>query len=430
MDILGILRRFGYRIRLKSGTHQVRTNSIPTPYQIRFYRHGDNTEMVRFWYAPDRCRIYRREICIPNGEESISECKSKNYHRKITHMEEEKYMRRCIQLAQNGFCNAAPNPMVGAVIVCDGKIIGEGYHVRCGEAHAEVNAIRSVKDTSLLKHSTIYVSLEPCSHHGKTPPCADLIIEKQIPRIVIGCQDPFSKVAGRGIQKLKDAGREVTVGVLENECRHLIRRFIAFHTLHRPYITLKWAESADGFIDLHRNGGSPVILSTPLTSMMVHKKRAEHAAILVGTRTAELDNPSLNVRNWYGRSPVRLVIDRKLSLSPTLHLFDGSVPTLVFTEHSHNPLPNVEYLPINFEQDILPPIMQVLYERNLQSLLIEGGSTLLQSFIDTNLWDEAFAEESPIHLISGVNAPKMNDKNSYVNEQYFGRSIRHYTATK
>ena len=219
-------------------------------------------------------------------------------------MEEEKYMRRCIQLAQNGLCNAAPNPMVGAVIVCDGKIIGEGYHVRCGKVHAEVNAIRSVKETSLLKRSTIYVSLEPCSHHGKTPPCADLIIEKQIPRIVIGCQDPFSKVAGRGIQKLKDAGREVIVGVLEDECRHLIKRFITFHTLHRPYITLKWAESADGFIDLCRTEGNPVILSTPLTSMLVHKKRAEHSAILVGTRTAKLDNPSLNVRNWYGRSPI------------------------------------------------------------------------------------------------------------------------------
>mgnify|MGYP004725550901 CR=1 FL=1 len=205
----------------------------------------------------------------------------------MAHIEEEKYMRRCIQLAQNGLCNAAPNPMVGAVIVCDGKIIGEGYHVRCGKAHAEVNAIRSVKDISLLKRSTIYVSLEPCSHHGKTPPCADLIIEKQIPRIVIGCQDPFSKVAGRGIQKLKDAGREVIVGVLEDECRHLIKRFITFHTLHRPYITLKWAESADGFIDLCRTEGNPVILSTPLTSMLVHKKRAEHSAILVGTRTGQ-----------------------------------------------------------------------------------------------------------------------------------------------
>lgn len=345
-------------------------------------------------------------------------------------MEEEKYMRRCIQLARNGLCNAAPNPMVGAVIVCDGKIIGEGYHIRCGEAHAEVNAIRSVKETSLLKRSTIYVSLEPCSHHGKTPPCADLIIEKQIPRIVIGCQDPFSKVAGRGIQKLKDAGREVIVGVLEDECRHLIKRFITFHTLHRPYITLKWAESADGFIDLCRTEGNPVILSTPLTSMLVHKKRAEHSAILVGTRTAKLDNPSLNVRNWYGRSPIRLVIDRKQSLSPTLHLFDGSVLTLVFTEHFQDALPNVEYLPIDFQQDILPQIMQILYERGIQSLLVEGGSALLQSFIDAGLWDEAYVEESPRSLISGVKAPEMNDKISYASEQSFGRSIRHYTATK
>ena len=197
-------------------------------------------------------------------------------------MKEEKYMRRCIQLAKNGLCNVSPNPMVGAVIVCEGQIIGEGYHIRCGEAHAEVNAIRSVKDPSLLKHSTIYVSLEPCSHHGKTPPCADLIIEKQIPRIVIGCQDPFSKVAGKGIQKLRDAGCEVIVGVLETECRELIRKFITFHTLHRPYIVLKWAESADGFIDLERTEGQPVILSTPLTSMLVHKKRAESDAIMVG----------------------------------------------------------------------------------------------------------------------------------------------------
>ena len=257
-----------------------------------------------------------------------------------------------------------------------------------------------------------------------------MIIEKQIPRIVIGCQDPFSKVAGRGIQKLKDAGREVIVGVLEDECRHLIKRFITFHTLHRPYITLKWAESADGFIDLCRTEGNPVILSTPLTSMLVHKKRAEHSAILVGTRTAKLDNPSLNVRNWYGRSPIRLVIDRKQSLSPTLHLFDGSVLTLVFTEHFHDALPNVEYLPIDFQQDILPQIMQILYERGIQSLLVEGGSALLQSFIDAGLWDEAYVEESPRSLISGVKAPEMNDKISYASEQSFGRSIRHYTATK
>lgn len=345
-------------------------------------------------------------------------------------MEEEKYMRRCIQLAQNGLCNAAPNPMVGAVIVCDGKIIGEGYHVRCGEAHAEVNAIRSVKDESLLKRATIYVSLEPCSHYGKTPPCADLIIEKGIPRIVIGCQDPFSKVAGRGIQKLKEAGREVVTGVLEEECRHLIRRFITFHTQHRPYITLKWAESADGFIDLSRNGGKPVLLSTALTAMLVHKKRAEHSAILVGTRTATLDDPSLTVRHWHGRSPVRLVLDKDLRLPASLRLFDGEVPTLVFTEQPHAPLPNVTYLNIDYRTDILPQIMHLLYERNLQSLLVEGGSYLLQSFINAGLWDEAFVEESPILLSSGVKAPEMSNKNSYAREQSFGRSFRHYIAVK
>lgn len=251
---------------------------------------------------------------------------------KSTKMEEEKYMRRCIELAKNGLCNVSPNPMVGAVIVCNGRIIGEGYHIRCGEAHAEVNAIRSVKDESLLKRSTIYVSLEPCSHYGKTPPCADLIIEKQIPRIVIGCQDPFSEVAGRGIQKLRDAGREVTVGVLEEECKSLIRRFITFNMLHRPFITLKWAESADHFIDIERTDGKPVVLSSPLTSMLVHKKRAEADAIMVGRRTALLDNPALTVRNWYGHNPIRVVLDRTLSLPNDLQIFDGNVPTLIFTE--------------------------------------------------------------------------------------------------
>lgn len=344
--------------------------------------------------------------------------------------EEEIYMQRCIQLAQNGLCNVAPNPMVGAVIVCDGKIIGEGYHVRCGEAHAEVNAIRSVKDSSLLKRSTIYVSLEPCSHYGKTPPCADLIIEKQIPRIVIGCQDPFSKVAGRGIRKLRDAGREVIVGVLEEECRRLIRRFITFHTLHRPYITLKWAESADGYIDVCRKDGSPTVLSSPLTSMLVHKRRAEHSAIMVGTNTARLDNPGLTVRQWYGRNPVRVVLDRKAALSPELHLFDGSVPTIVFTEGNHASRPNVDFITIDYDGDILPQMMETLYERGLQSLLVEGGSALLQSFINAGLWDEVFIEECPQILHSGVKSPEMNNKIPYDTEQSFGRSFRHYTVAR
>ena len=341
-------------------------------------------------------------------------------------MEEEKYMRRCIELAKNGLCNVAPNPMVGAVIVCDGRIIGEGYHVRCGEAHAEVNAIRSVKDESLLKRSTIYVSLEPCSHYGKTPPCADLIIEKQIPRIVIGCRDPFSKVAGRGIQKLQNAGREVIVGVLEEECLHLIRRFITFNTLRRPFITLKWAESADRFIDIERIDGNPVLLSSPLTSMLVHKKRAENTAIMVGRRTALLDNPSLTVRNWYGRNPIRIVLDRNLSLPNDLQIFNGEIPTLVFTEKEHPEEKSVSYITIDFAHNPLNQIMEELYQRNIQSLLVEGGSQLLQSFIDNELWDEAYIEKCPKQLYSGVKAPEISNNFSYSTEEHFGRQIWYY----
>lgn len=341
-------------------------------------------------------------------------------------MEEEKYMRRCISLARNGLQNTSPNPMVGAVIVCDGKIIGEGYHVRCGEAHAEVNAIRSVKDPALLKRSTIYVSLEPCSHHGKTPPCADLIIEKEIPRIVIGCEDPFAKVAGRGIEKLRHAGREVIVGVLETECRQLIRRFITFHTYKRPYITLKWAESTDGFIDRERTNGQPAILSTPLTAMLVHKRRAETDAIIVGTRTARLDDPSLTVRNWYGRNPVRIVLDRELTLPPTLHLFDGDVPTIVLTAQQRPNSKQTEYVTLNYEADILPQLMEVLYERNLQSLLVEGGQQLLQAFIDADLWDEAFVEVSATRLSAGIKAPKIKSRSESMRSYSFGVQIEHY----
>ena len=319
--------------------------------------------------------------------------------------DDEKYISRCIQLAENGFCNAAPNPTVGAVIVRQGRIIGEGYHVRCGEGHAEVNAIASVKDESLLKESTMYVSLEPCSHYGKTPPCADLIVRKGIPRVVVGCVDPFSLVSGRGIRKLRDAGIEVKVGVLEKECRHLIRRFVTFNTERRPYVTLKWAESAVGFIDIVREGGNPVVLSTPVTSVYVHKQRAENMAILVGRRTALLDNPSLTVRNWYGRNPLRLVIDRRLTLPAALRLFDRTVPTLVFTECERLSETNLTYVKTDFSQDILPQILQELYDRKIQTLLVEGGSRLLQSFIDDGLWDEIYIEQARTELGTGVEAP-------------------------
>lgn len=318
---------------------------------------------------------------------------------------DEKYISRCIQLARNGLCNAAPNPMVGAVIVYKDRIIGEGYHIRCGEGHAEVNAIRSVKDEALLKESTIYVSLEPCSHYGKTPPCADLIISKGIPRVVIGCVDPFSLVAGRGIRKLQDAGIQVTVGVLEKECQELIRRFITFNTRKRPYITLKWAQSSDGFIDILREGGSPVVLSTPLTSMYVHKQRAEHKAILVGRKTALLDNPSLTTRHWYGKNPLRLVIDKELTLPSSLKLFDGSVSTCVFTNREKESTDAIRYIRLDFNRSIIPQIADYLYEQKIQSLLVEGGSQLLQSFIDSGYWDEIYVEHSRTPLQQGVKAP-------------------------
>lgn len=339
---------------------------------------------------------------------------------------DEKYIARCIQLAKNGLCNAAPNPMVGAVIVHNDTIIGEGYHIRCGEAHAEVNAVRSVKDKSLLKESTIYVSLEPCSHHGKTPPCADLIINKGIPRVVVGCQDPFSLVAGRGIAKLREAGIEVKVGVLEEECRQLICRFVTFNTLRRPFITLKWAESADGFIDLHRTEGHPYIFSSPLSSMLVHKRRAEHSAILVGRRTALLDNPSLTTRNWYGKNPVRMVIDKDLALPKHLALFDGSVRTLVFTQREDTSnRPNVEHIRLDFKIDILPQIMEVLYKEKLQSLMVEGGSILLQSFIDAGCWDEAYIEQSDAHLKDGVKAPSFSPEYDFLTFRKFGKEIKY-----
>lgn len=344
--------------------------------------------------------------------------------------EDEIYIRRCIQLAKNGQNNVSPNPMVGAVIVCDGKIIGEGYHIKCGEAHAEVNAIRSVKDETLLKRSTIYVSLEPCSHYGKTPPCADLIIEKQIPRIVVGCQDPFIKVAGRGIKKLQDAGREVLVGVLEEECRQLISRFITASTLHRPYIILKWAESADGFIDINRTGGTATKLSTNHTAMLVHKRRTDADAIMVGTNTAILDNPSLNVRNWYGKSPLRIVLDKHLTLSRSLRLFDESISTLVYTFKEHPRSNRIEYITLNSEKPLLPQIMADLNQRRIQTLLVEGGSRLLQSFIDDELWDEVFVEKSEIELGSGVKSPKINAKNRYFIQKNFGVYTLHYTRKR
>lgn len=310
------------------------------------------------------------------------------------------YMRRCIQLAKCGEAGAPPNPMVGAVIVCDGRIIGEGFHRRCGGPHAEVNAINSVQDKHILSRSTIYVSLEPCAHYGKTPPCADLIIKSGIPRVVIGCADPFAKVNGLGIKKLQDAGCEVEVGVLEEACRELNRRFFTFHQEHRPWITLKWAQSKDDFI----NGK----FSNALTQTLVHRLRARSGAILVGTRTALLDNPTLTTRYWSGPHPLRLTIDRHNILPPTLHIKDGSTPTHIYHEES------------------IGEILQDLYARGIQSLLVEGGAKLLQSFIDKGLWDEARIETAPFCLSEGVAAPILKNEQLQSEQNIGGNIVRQY----
>lgn len=318
---------------------------------------------------------------------------------------EEKYMARCIQLAKNGKGRVRTNPMVGAVLVAEGRIIGEGYHACYGEAHAEVNAIRSVKDESLLRKATIYVSLEPCAHYGKTPPCAQLIIDKHIPRVVIGCRDPFPKVAGRGIQMLRDAGVEVKVGVLEPECKELIHRFLTYNLCKRPYVILKWAESADGFLDVRRESGVPVKLSTDLTSMLVHKRRAEVDAILVGTNTALLDNPSLTVRQWYGKNPLRVVIDRSLRLPKSLKLFSDGMPTLCFTTCKQADYGTVSYELLQPDAPVLPQVLSVLYQRGIQSVLVEGGAALLHSFLEEGLWDKAYVEHATAVLGDGIPAP-------------------------
>ncbi|WP_455498958.1 bifunctional diaminohydroxyphosphoribosylaminopyrimidine deaminase/5-amino-6-(5-phosphoribosylamino)uracil reductase RibD [Coprobacter sp.] len=317
-----------------------------------------------------------------------------------------RYMRRCFQLAALGRGHVSPNPMVGAVIVHNGKIIGEGYHRRYGEAHAEVNAIRSVKNIELLAESTIYVSLEPCSHYGKTPPCSRLIIEKKIPRVVVGCLDPFPEVAGRGIRMLREAGVEVVTGVLEQDSINLNRHFMTMQVFHRPYILLKWAQSADGFIDKIRTGKEqPARISDAVTSALVHQLRAEYDAILIGSRTALSDNPSLTVRHWEGKNPQRLVIDRKLELPEDLRLFTDGYPTLVFTERLRQSENEVEYVTLDFSKSIIPELLQTLYARRIGSLIVEGGAVLLQSFIDAGYWDEIRIETAPVELNNGIPAP-------------------------
>jgi diaminohydroxyphosphoribosylaminopyrimidine deaminase/5-amino-6-(5-phosphoribosylamino)uracil reductase len=325
----------------------------------------------------------------------------------------ENYINRCIQLAKNGQGATYPNPLVGSVIVHKNKIIGEGWHHKAGAPHAEVNAINSVKDTSLLKKATIYVSLEPCSHFGKTPPCSDLIIAKEIKKVVIGCVDPFAEVAGRGIKKLMEAGCEVTVGVLEKECQDLNKRFFTFHQKKRAYIILKWAQSLDGFIaPAFQEKREPVWISNRYSKQLVHKWRSEEQAIMVGTKTAVADNPQLNTRLWKGNNPVRVVIDKNLKISQDSALFDGSTKTLVLTEKSTGMYAknNLVFETIDFRENLPSQICQVLYRHNLQSVIIEGGAYTLQSFIDINLWDEARIFTGISNFHKGVKAPLFSGK--------------------
>ena len=297
--------------------------------------------------------------------------------------EDEKYMQRCIQLAANGIQGARPNPMVGAVIVANDRVIGEGYHVRCGEGHAEVNAFASVqpKDEHLLPEATLYVSLEPCSHYGKTPPCADLIIKKGVRRVVVGTIDPFAEVQGRGIKKLTNAGIEVTVGVLEKECQWLNRRFFTYHREHRPYIILKWAQTANGYIDDHFK---PLIISNEQTQMLSHQLRAEEDAILVGHTTYDRDQPALTVRHWHGPDPKRIVL-------------------------THN--------------RPLPQLMDDLYQHGIQSLIVEGGLQTHESFIAAGLWDEIRVETGAMTVSDGTCAPQLPQDVVLNSQQQYGANI-------
>jgi diaminohydroxyphosphoribosylaminopyrimidine deaminase / 5-amino-6-(5-phosphoribosylamino)uracil reductase len=405
-------------------------------------------------------------------------------------------MRRCLELARLGAGHTAPNPMVGAVLVFEGRIIGKGYHERYGRAHAEVNCIRSVPagDIHRIPQSTLYVSLEPCAHHGKTPPCADLIIEKKIPKVVVGCRDPFAAVDGKGIEKLRAAGVIVELGVLGKECEWLNKRFLTFHTLHRPYILLKWAQSANGRLAAWRpggtgemraardregageiggagagdpGGGSRTLISNEYTNRLVHKWRSEEAAILVGTNTALSDDPALTARLWNGPDPIRLVVDKELRLPLSLQVFDGKVRTIVFNVLRHDmgegqglagngrgPAQagneqgraghgqddgdqvrreegNLLYYQLATDSSLVHQIIIALYQMNIQSVLVEGGARLLQSFIDEGYWDEArVITNEELQIPEGLPSPVLGDAETLSRERIFSDSICYYAPQR
>jgi diaminohydroxyphosphoribosylaminopyrimidine deaminase/5-amino-6-(5-phosphoribosylamino)uracil reductase len=339
----------------------------------------------------------------------------------------EQYMQRCLQLAKLGAGFTRPNPMVGAVLVHDNVIIGEGYHRDYGKPHAEVNCIASVKDTHrhLIAHSTLYVSLEPCAHYGKTPPCTDLIIKNKIPKVVIGCTDPFEQVNGKGIEKLKAVGVEVITGILEKECIDLNKRFFVFHTKKRPYIILKWAQTVDKKIALNEN--KRLIISNEFTNRLVHKWRAEEAAILVGTNTVAIDDPLLTNRLWAGKNPVRLVIDKHLKLTSGAGIFNHDASTIVFNLHKTSmelnavPENKVYYYKLNYENSLIKQVADACFKLNIQSILVEGGLRLLQSFIDEQLYDELrIITNENMFAGNGLPAPVFTDKLTQRNTIHVG----------
>lgn len=326
-------------------------------------------------------------------------------------MNHEFYIKRCLQLGKNGIGTTRPNPSVGAVIVHDNKIIGEGFTSPYGESHAEVNAINSVKKQELLQKSTMYVTLEPCSHFGKTPPCSDLIVRKKIPNVVIGCIDTNSLVSGKGVERLKKGGCNVIVGILEEECLKHHKRFFAVQNKKRPYIILKWAETQDGFIaPATKNGQQPVWISNKYSQQMVHKWRAEEHTILVGTNTVIADNPQLTVRSYSGNNPIRVVLDKNLRLPKNSNVFDKNVTTIVFTEVKKESKDNLIFEKIDFSKNIAQQICNVLYIHKIQSVIIEGGRQTLQTFIDESLWDEARVFIGSIYFEKGVERPNFKGK--------------------
>ena len=334
-------------------------------------------------------------------------------------------MHRCLELAKLAAGNVAPNPMVGAVLVYEKRIIGEGYHKKFGEPHAEVNCINSVneEDKDFIDKSTLYVSLEPCSHFGKTPPCTDLIIKNKIPKVVIGCKDVYKKVKGEGIKKLQDADVEVITGISEKECKELNKRFFTFHQRQRPYIILKWAESANGKTG---SNNERVLISNEYSNRLVHKWRSEEATILIGTNTALRDDPFLTTRLWNGNDPIRLVIDMNLRLPSHLKVFNKEVRTIIFNKLKHEENGNLAFYKIEVE-NIIVQILNALYQMQIQSVLVEGGAKLLQFFIDAGLWDEArIIRNEELVISNGLDAPKLKNGVIINEEKLFTDSISYF----